>query len=229
MTREAAAQRQVPNTVVMEMPNLDAKVARAMAREAVAMAQGSMPKMSGRAARGLSPVFGIGFFGIRWDDDYVWYQEMGIRAFTMRSLAGKVIPMWIDDPTGKERRKYPRARIRTTQSGKVQVLIFRKAAKQGERKQVTDRRTGQTRWVPKSYPGAPGRIAIREAAAPNTTAGRRGGAVARGNVGVRWRHPGLGQRYFLHNSLTQVAYFHGYQPGRVVTERGFRHRPGRVA
>lgn len=196
-----------PTRIYMKADGFDAHETRAMARDAVYIARRLAPKLSGASSRRFVPLHGDGYFGIAWMDSYIWFQEAGIRAFTMRSLAGKTIPMWINDPTGAVRRKNPKARVRTTASGKTQVLIFRRAAKQGQRKRVIGP-GGVPRMVPMSYPGAPGRIAVREAAAPYTTQGRRGGAVAQGNVGVRWRNPGMLARNFLHEAMRQSALTH---------------------
>lgn len=193
----------VPTRMWIEMPGQDALACRRLASSAADIARRNAPKMSGRSARRIRPISGVGWYGLAWSDAYVWYQEEGINPFTMRSLAGKTIPMWIDDPTGAERAKNPRARTRTTASGKTQVLIFRRAAKIGARRRV--RRRGAMVDAPASYPGAPGRIAVREAAAPLTTPGRVGGRIAVRNVGVRWRHPGLAPRGFLANGLLQAA------------------------
>src|SRR5207302_2685404 len=142
---------------------------RALARHARDYARNHAPKLSGAMAGGIRAIWGRGWYGLSWRLDRVWYQEAGTRPRTMWSLEGKTIPMWIDDPTGKERQENPRAKTRVTKSGKAQVLIFRKA------KGV----------------GSPGRISLREAPRPHTRPGRLGGAIARSNVGVKWRHPGL--------------------------------------
>lgn len=166
--------------------------------------------------------------GMASHNSYVWFQEQGIRAFTMFSLAGKTIPMWIDDPTGTEREKNPRARTRVTMTGKTQVLIFRKAAMPGQMRTVRKKVAGGTyeeKQVPMSYPGAPGRISKREAPAPWTTPGRVAGAVARGNVGVRWRHPGLAPRKFLNHAVSLAAQQGGINPVRVyAADRTWRAR-----
>lgn len=187
-----------------------------------------MPKMSGASAARLQPVYGKGYFGIAWMDSYVWFQDHGIQPFTMKNLAGKTIPMWIDDPTGKERSSNPKAKVRTTMSGKIQVLIFRRAANIGQRitKYGKDPKTG-TRVIisdrPASYPGAPGRISSRESAAPSTRAGKSGGQIARGNGGVRWRHPGIAPRLFLNNAVTLAAQWNGILPVRVyLTDKSWR-------
>jgi len=228
---ERTPNRRTPDALVMAVPGLSSMEARLVARDAAEMARRVAPKLSGASSRRFLPYFGDDFFGIRWAESYVWFQEQGIRAFTMRRLAGRVIPMWIDDPTGRERARNPRARTRVTASGKTQVLIFRRAANIGERRPRIDPRTGQIRWVPRSYPGAPGRIAVREAAQPWTTPGRAPMAIARQNVGVRWRHPGLDPRNFLHYGLMQAAYAHGLPPGQVfaVTISDFNRRGRRAA
>lgn len=210
-----------PDRLVMTIPGLDKQTARRMANQAVREARRKMPKRSGASAARLGPTYGDGFFGVKWQDSYVWFQEHGISPFTMFSLAGKTIPMWVDDQDGSERAKNPKAQTRTTMSGKTQVLIFRRAAKLGQTKQVPASRTrrghrrGEMVTVPASYPGAPGRISRREMASPMTTAGRVAGAVAVGNVGVRWRNPGLGARLFLNNAITLTAQWNGYLPVRV--------------
>ncbi|MGW7100394.1 hypothetical protein [Streptomyces sp. NPDC054838] len=218
-----------PDRMIMIEKGLPPKRAQAAARDAVRMARRRMPKMSGRAARGLQPIYGKGYFGIQWESQVVWYQDHGTQPFTMRSLAGKTIPMWIDDPTGQERRDNPKAKVRVTESGKVQVLIFRRAARIGERKRVyrRDPKTGLRVLVsdkPASYPGAPGRISRREAAQPWTTPGRKPGAIAPGNVGVRWRHPGIKPRSFLNTSLTSAAQKAGLVAERAyVADKGWRN------
>lgn len=217
-----------PDRLVMLVPGLNGRRARLMANEAVREARRVMPKLSGRAASRLSPLYGAGYFGLMWQDSYVWFQEQGIRPFTMFALAGKTIPMWIDDPTGEERQKNPRAQTRLTLSGKTQVLIFRRAAMPGARKTVRRKVAGGTYEefsVPASYPGAPGRIGRRESGRPDTTPGRSGGAVARGNIGVRWRHPGLAPRLFLNHAVTLAAQRGGIIPTRVyAADRSWRSR-----
>lgn len=208
-----------PDRVIMLMPGIDGTEANKIAWSATLIARSHAPKLSGESAARMQPISGPGWFGIYFPDPYIWYQDHGIQPFTMKNLAGKTIPMWIDDPTGIERQKNPKAKVRTTQSGRVQVLIFRKAAMQGQTKSALrrDKKTGKmvTKQVPRSFPGAPGRIGRREAKMPMTTPGRVAGAVARGNVGVRWRHPGLGPRMFLNNGLTMAAQRYGLLPIRV--------------
>jgi hypothetical protein len=218
-----------PDRLIIIVPGMRPAQGRRIALEAVRIARRRMPKLSGAGARRLQPLYGRGYYGIFFGDSYIWFQENGIRPFTMNSLQGKTIPMWVDDPTGTERIKNPKAKVRTTASGKVQVLIFRKAAKKGQRKTVTrrDKTTGQLTQVsvPMSYPGAPGRISMREMAAPYTRSGKAGGQIARGNVGVRWRHPGIAPRKFMNTALTLASGTHGIAPTRVyVADRNWRAR-----
>lgn len=218
-----------PDRMIMIEPGLPPKRAQAAARDAVRLARHLMPKLSGDAARGLQPLYGKGYFGIQWSTPVVWYQDHGTKPFTMKGLAGKVVPMWIDDPTGMERKNNPKAKTRTTESGKVQVLIFRRAAKIGQRKKVyrRDPKTGLKILVsdkPMHYPGAPGRIGWREAARPWTRPGKTPGAVHPGNIGVWWRHPGIKPRSYLNTSLTQAAQRGGLLPIRVyVADKGWRN------
>lgn len=197
-----------PNALVVRVPGLDRGSAHRLAVVAVERARSIAPKSSGRGAAGLAPYFGAGFFGITWDEPYMWFQEQGIKPFTMRNLAGKLIPMWVTDHDGSEARKIPlkdRARrTRVDASGKRQVLIFRKAAKIGARKTVRGP-NGAPRSVPASYPGAPGRISAR-----HTVDGTSTGKIAarhngRAHVGVRWRHPGILARGFMHHALISTA------------------------
>lgn len=208
----------MPDRLYMKLDGIDADRAKFLAVEAVEIARRNAPKLTGVSASRLIPVWGDGVIGIRWLDSYVWFQESGIKPFTMRSLAGKTIPMWIDDPTGKERRANPDAKTRVTASGKTQVLIFRRAARIGATKQVHRRQGGRdvVVTVPQSYPGAPGRIAVREAPRPYTTPGRVGGQIAQGNVGVRWRFPGMAGRQFIHYGLQTACQRHGILPGQVL-------------
>jgi hypothetical protein len=219
---------ETPDRIIMVVPGLSGNRARNVAQAAVRECRRKMPKMSGASAARLQPVYGKGYFGIAWMDSYVWFQDHGIQPFTMKSLAGKTIPMWIDDPTGKERSQNPKAKVRTTMSGKVQVLIFRRAANIGQRitKYGKDPRTGQRIIIsdrPASYPGAPGRISNRESASPSTRAGKSGGQIAKGNGGVRWRHPGIAPRLFLNNACTLAAQWNGILPVRLyLTDRNWR-------
>lgn len=194
----------IPNRLYIRCPGQTKQETQLLAEVAARLCRRLVPKLSGRAAEGIKPYWGPGYFGVSWTVPYVWFQNSGTRPHTMRSLAGKVIPMWIDDPTGIEQRKNPKAKTRITVNGRRQVLIFRKAAKFGERKMVA-RRDGAGRlmgWqdVPKSYPGAPGRINRR-----NYETGEISKLLVRPHVGVRWRHPGLVPREFLTRGLQVVA------------------------
>lgn len=190
-----------PDRIIMIVKGLSGKRARNIANAAVRECRRKMPKMSGASAARIQPIYGQGFFGIWWADSYVWFQDHGIRPFTMRALEGKTIPMWIDDPTGQERSKNPKAKVRTTMSGKIQVLIFRKATNVGK----------------------PGRINVREASKPNTRPGKQGGRIAKGNNGIKWRHPGLAPRLFLNNAMTLAAQWNGILPVRVyLCDQGWR-------
>jgi len=192
-----------PMSMIAKVKDLDQYEAHHLAREAVIIARRKAPKFSGASAKRFTPYSGPGFFGIKWQDSWVWFQEQGIKPFTMKNLAGKTIPMWISDPTGKERTKNPKAKTRVTASGVTQVLIFRRAAIKGAQKSVL--RNGIRQFVPASYPGAPGRIGLREVGQPLTATGKVGGQISTGNVGVRWRHPGLTARHFLAYGITEAA------------------------
>lgn len=208
-----------PDRLIVVAPGMRPGMARIIAQEAVRIARRRAPKLTGKGARRLQPIYGKGYYGIFFGDSKMWFQEAGIRPFTMNRLAGKTIPMWIDDPTGAERSKNPKAKTRRTESGKTQVLIFRKAAQRGQRKTVRrkDKLTGETvtTTVPMSYPGAPGRIGRREMSAPWTRSGKLGGQIAGGNVGVRWRHPGMGAKKFMNSALTLASGNNGIVPTRV--------------
>lgn len=199
-----------PDRLIMLVPDLDQTEAKYLSIESVAIARQKMPRVTGATANRLVPISGPEYFGIYFPDTYTWFMEHGTQPFTMRKLAGKTIPMWIDDPNGEERRKNPKARVRSTQDGRIQILIFRKAAKIGQRKTVRRKNkwTGQTETVtlPASYPGAPGRINRRVPGAPWTPLGQRGGAIGSGNVGVKWRHPGLRAMQFLNSAIATAAF-----------------------
>lgn len=193
----------IPNRLYVLVPNLDRHQAEQLAKVAASRAQWNAPKLTGRSAQRIRPYFGAGFFGVQWADPRVWFQEAGTRGHTMRNLAGKVIPMWLDDPTGKLHRENPKAKTRITESGKRQVLIFRRAAKIGARKMAM--RGGVMTSVPQSYPGAPGRIVHREFRYDGTQHGMTTGRIARRmsqpNIGVRWYNPGINARKFLHHAI----------------------------
>lgn len=204
-----------PDRMIMRVEELSEMEAEYLAIEAVARARQTMPRVTGATATRLQPIFGPGYFGIYFPDSYTWFMEHGTKPFTMRSLAGKVIPMWIDDPTGQERAKNPKARTRVTQDGRQQVQIFRRAARIGQRKIVKRKNkvTGEmeTTTTVASYPGAPGRINKRS---DGTGWGNgQAGQIARGNVGVRWRHPGLRSMQFLNGAISSAA----FQAGLLIT------------
>lgn len=206
----------MPDRLYVLAPGLDRAQTRPLANQSAAFARAISPKLSGRGAQGIKPYYGDGYFGVRWDRSYIWWQEQGINPFTMHKLAGKVIPMWIDDPTGSEARKNPKAKTRVTVSGRRQVLIFRKASKHGERKRVAVRdRSGRLKYwrdVPKSFPGAPGRISHREFDEVRaTTTGRIATRLSRPHVGVRWRHPGVVGREFMQYAISETARMAGIE------------------
>lgn len=205
----------VPNQMVHMVADLDARIARQAAVLAVQYAYEMAPKVTGASASRMSPVWGYGMFGIAWADDHIYFQEVGTRPRTMRELAGKVIPMWVDDPFGYEAVKNPRARRRVTMDGRNQVLIFRRAARQGETKTVRTRTPSgriETRVTAASYPGAPGRISRRVSGGIfGPSEGKIAGTIAKGNVGVRWRHPGLPGQGFITEGLRRAAFDLGIQ------------------
>lgn len=201
-----------PDRMIMMVGDLTEEEARYLAIDAVYRAQQTMPRVTGATASRLQPIYARGWFGIYFPDPHVWFQERGTNPYTMRNLAGKTIPMWVDDPDGSERTKNPKAKVRTTADGRTQVLIFRRAARIGQRKVVRRRNrvTGQVEMTTTvaSYPGAPGRIARRfsgqgfQGASGNAQAGQ----IASGNVGVRWRHPGLRGGQFINGAIAGSAF-----------------------
>ena len=198
-----------PDRLVM-LADISREESYYLATEAVYIARSTMPRVSGVTASRLATVVAEGYFGIYFPDPTTWYLEAGTRAFTMRSLAGKTIPMWVSDADGRLRRADPKIRTRTTEDGRLQVLIFRRAARMGQRKVVKrkDPISGQVvlRTTVASYPGAPGRINRRQPSAPWNDPGTQGGQIARGNVGVRWRHPGIQAMQFLNGALARTAF-----------------------
>jgi hypothetical protein len=217
----------VPDRMYARVSNLSAVRAHSLAVTATEIAKHLSPKgfrtgSSGGMASRFVPYSGRGYYGVRWVDNWTWFQEHGAQPFTMNSLAGKTIPLWIKDPTGTERQKNPKAKTRVTQSGITEVLIFRRAAVKGARKTITTK-SGVTKSVPASYPGAPGRIANREARHPHTAPGKVAGAIARKNVGVRWRHPGLSGRHFLQEAITQAGAQHAVAIRSVVARHPSGH------
>jgi hypothetical protein len=199
---------QVPKFLYIMAPGKTETQCRLMANQAVAHARKIAPKMTGQGARGLEAIWGEGWFGIKWPKyySYMFIQEKGSRPFTMTKLAGKTIPMWINDPTGKVAKENPKAEKRTTESGKRQVKIFRKVAKVGQRRKeaLRDASGRLIRWrdVPASYPGAPGRIARRD------SSGKIVSHPPSGHQGVRWRNPGLHPRQFMEHSIQMTAHRH---------------------
>jgi hypothetical protein len=199
-----------PDRMIMILQDVGRQEALYLATEAISVARQSMPRVTGATASRLAPIYGDGYFGIYFPDAQTWFMERGTRAFTMRSLAGKTIPMWVNDFDGSLRAKDPKARTRETQDGRTQVLIFRRAARMGQRKLVrkVDKVSGQvvTTTTVASYPGAPGRISRRQPGMPWTSPGARGGQITGGNVGVRWRHPGIPAMQFLNGALARTAF-----------------------
>jgi len=199
-----------PDRMVMVHEDLDEQSAKYLSINAVYTARMSMPRVTGGSANRLRPISGDGYFGIYFPDPWTWYQERGTKPFTMRSLAGKTIPMWVSDENGSLRAKNPKIQVRQTQDGRTQVLIFRRAARIGQRKTVRRKNpvTGamEITTTVASYPGAPGRINRRTPGVPDTPAGRVGGQISTGNVGVRWRHPGLRAAQFLNSALARSAF-----------------------
>lgn len=193
-----------PDCMVMVFRDLPQDDAEWMARDAVYRARQRMPRVTGLTASRVTPIWGPRWFGLSFPRE-AWYMEHGTKPFTMRSLAGKTIPMWITDVDGSLRRDNPKAKVRRTEDGRTQVLIFRKAAKMGARRQVTGR-WGTTYMAPAAYPGAPGRINRRQPGQPWTPVGARGGAIAGGNGGVRWRHPGVRSMQNLNAALAETAF-----------------------
>lgn len=197
-----------PDRLVMLAPGLDEEDAHRLAVDAVYTARTTMPRVTGATANRLTPISGPGWFGIYFPDPWTWFLEHGTGPYTMKSLAGKTVPMWVYDEDGTLRTKNPKIKVRRTLDGRTQVLIFRRAAQIGQRKQVRRRNrwTGRTEtvWTVASYPGAPGRINRR-----STGIGWEQGAagqVTPGNVGVRWRHPGLRALQFLNAAVAGVAF-----------------------
>lgn len=202
--------------MVMFVDGIDEQTSEYLAIDATYTARQRMPRVSGLTASRLTPISGKGFFGVYFPDRHAWFQEKGTKAFTMTSLAGKTIPMWIDDVDGSARTKNPKAKVRRTQDGRTQILIFRRAAPMGQRRVLRHRNavTGMVErsTTPASYPGAPGRIANRAAGMGwegSRTPALEAGQVARGNVGVRWRHPGLRSTQNINAAIATVAFRSG--------------------
>jgi hypothetical protein len=197
-----------PDRIVM-LTDLGVDNCEILAEQAIETAKARMPRVTGGMASTLQVLAGEGYFGIYFPDRRTWFLEQGTKPFTMRGLPrDRAIPMWVDDQDGSTYREEQRhskkpVQRRRTDDGREQTLIFRRAAKNKARKQVM--RDGRLISVPRSYPGAPGRIASRA-----TT-----GHILTGNVGVRWRHPGIRARAFLNTSMGDVALDHGIEPAPV--------------
>lgn len=191
-----------PDRIVMVFDeNESLQTTQNLAESAVDYARAYMPRITGSLARSLLPIYGPNFWGIYFPDKRAWFLEQGTNPFTMNSLAGKTIPMWIDDPDGEQAKEIGRkAKTRITEDGRRQTLIFRKAAARGSRKWI--RRRGVLVSVPRSYPGAPGRISNRG----------DGGRISSPNGGVRWRHPGIIGRGYLNQAMTDAASDYGVEP-----------------
>jgi len=121
-----------PDRMVLRAPDINDDEAKYLAINAVHRARQTMPRVTGATANRLVPLYGEGWFGIYFPDPQAWFMEHGTAPRTMRSLAGKLIPMWVADADGSLRAKNPKIKIRHTEDGRTQVLIFRKAARIGE-------------------------------------------------------------------------------------------------
>jgi hypothetical protein len=197
-----------PDRIVM-LTDLEEADCENLAEQAVEAAKDRMPRVTGYMATTLQVLAGPGYFGIYFPDRKVWFMEQGTRPYTMRGLPrDRAIPMWVNDPDGstyrdEQRHQKKPVERRVTDDGRQQTLIFRRAAKDKTRKQIV--RDGRMISVPRSYPGAPGRIASRTSV----------GQIATGNVGVRWRHPGIRARAFLNTAMGDVALDQGVEPAPV--------------
>lgn len=194
-----------PRQAVMGVPGVDVEETQRMAERAAQLTKQYLPRATGAAAGGVSPIWGEEWFGVEWKQDSVWFQDQGIQPFTMRNLAGKTIPMWVKDKSGELRRNNPKIKTRVrADTGETEVMIFRKAAPIGQRRQDWRMRNGRLERVdvPASYPGAPGRIAV------NRSQGQirdDDGKISKGNVGVRWRHPGLDGGAYIARGMSDAA------------------------
>jgi hypothetical protein len=209
-----ASINEVPDRMIYIVSGLNRYQAHRVARRAVVEVRRRAPRLTGISAKRITPIWGDGWFGVEWAQPYVWYQNRGTRPLTRYDLAGKTVPMWINDPDGQVQRENPRSRTRVTADGRRQTLIFRRAARPGERKWVI--RGGVRVSVPRSYPGAPGRIARRRAS----------GEIETGNVGVRWRHPGLRERAFIETGMNSAVLRFGLIVDHVIIPNA---QVGRVA
>ena len=198
---------QAPDRMILVLDEVyDIAFMESLANAAVDAVQDRLPKITGSLSRSIKPVFGQNFFGVYFPDKRAWYLERGTRAFTMNSLAGKTIPMWVDDPDGSVAKAQGRkTKTRVTIDGRHQTLIFRKAANKGTRKIKRDK-NGKIVSTPASYPGAPGRIGN-----PRGNYGR----IAAGNVGVRWRHPGILGRGYMNQAIEDTCDVFGIEEGQL--------------
>lgn len=202
-----------PRQAVLGIPGLGVVEAEPVARRASELAMRYLPRATGAAAATVFPIFGPQWFGVEWSHDSIWFQESGTKPHTMRNLAGKTIPMWVKDRDNKLRTSNPKIKTRTRRdTGEVEVLIFRKVAAIGQRKDVWRMVDGQLRQVsrPASYPGAPGRIAVNRSKgllrAGDTMYGASNpGQISKGNVGVKWRHPGLEAGRYIARGVMDAA------------------------
>jgi hypothetical protein len=167
----------------------------------------------------------------KMQDSYVWYQDHGIRPFTMNNLQGKTIPMWINDPSGQLRQKNPKAKTRVTKDGRQQTLIFRKAPKQGGGTQRYSRnsKTGALELNTDkkgSSPTKAGRAKKDNLAGSLSEEGRKsGGKNGSGSSGMGWRYPGIAPKLFINNSITVTAQKNGILPVRIyVTDATWNGR-----
>jgi hypothetical protein len=139
---------------------------------------------------------------------------------TGHTLTHNTIPMWLPDPLGRLHRENPKNKTRVTVDGRQEVLFFRKVAKIGQTKNAIRRDSHgrlQVRSVPASYPGAAGRINLRQFPdfPGGTGNGRIMSTIERPHVGVRWRHPGIVGKHFMAHSITTVCQEYGITASRI--------------
>lgn len=188
-----------PDGWVVVVPDLPVEVAFRASVQAQALVKEMAPKVSGRGAASLRPAHGEGWFGLYFPPatSYMMLVNEGTKPRIMTSLAGKTIPMWINDPDGSMaadiRPQDQASRVRITEDGRRQVKIFRKAAPIGSTK-LAVRRDGSLTRVPRAYPGAIKR------GADGRLAGRY------------WRHPGTTGRQFAQDALVLTADQMGLEP-----------------
>lgn len=212
-----------PRQAILGVAGMPTEETEAVAERAVELTRQYLPRATGAAAATVFPIYGPEWFGVEWQHDSIWFQESGTRPHTMKNLSGKTIPMWVKDRDGSLRQKNPKIETRVRQdTGETEVLIFRRAAKQGQRREEWRMVDGTLQQVskPASYPGAPGRIAVNRSRgiirAGDTMYGGNPGQIAKGNVGVRWRHPGLEAGRFVANGVYDAASEYGIPIDREV-------------